>query len=239
MPDAAAASARPRRRAPARPPLRNVPASRSRSSASRAVAARGSPASAAARLAALAAKNAAHSASAGSTCGSSSQTDLGRLRRAPASRLAPGRHDRGGGAQRGQVRADVAGPRIALGVRLGQPVPRGAQQAQRRRRHPVGQTALRCGWALPPPSAVLIMVITPSGDAPKSVVSRLGSAARSGVTRRPGEALPHAPPGRHRPPGVAAAGANPRYSNTVSFEHRFAQKSSRPFAYEFEATPGV
>src|ERR1700678_3066069 len=49
---------------------------------------------------------------------------------------------------------------------------------------------------------------------------------RWGVSRRPGEALPHAPPGRHRPPGVAAAGANPRYSNTVSFEYRLALMSS-------------
>jgi len=62
---------------------RKVPASLSRSSASRAVAARGRPASAAARLAALAAKNAAHSASAGSTCGSSSHTLRGRRRRVP------------------------------------------------------------------------------------------------------------------------------------------------------------
>ena len=55
---------------------------------------------------------------------------------------------------------------------------------------------------------------------------------------RPGEALPHAPPSRHRPPGVAATGANPRHSNTCSFEHRFVPKSS-PFADEFEVTPGV
>src|SRR3984957_3533740 len=56
---------------------RNVSASRSRSSASRADAARGRPASAAARLPAPAAKKAAHSVSARSTCGSSSQTLCG------------------------------------------------------------------------------------------------------------------------------------------------------------------
>src|SRR5207244_10260241 len=59
----------------------SVSASRSRSSASWAEAAAGRPASAAARLLAPAAKNAAHSASAGSTRGSSTQTLCGRLRR--------------------------------------------------------------------------------------------------------------------------------------------------------------
>jgi hypothetical protein len=69
---------------------RKVSASRSKSSASRTETARGSPASAAARLAAPAAKNAAHSCSAGSTRGSSSQTLCGLLRRvvAPGSALA-------------------------------------------------------------------------------------------------------------------------------------------------------
>src|SRR5215831_9360717 len=69
---------------------RNVSASRSSSSASRGETARGSPASAAARLAAPAAKNAAHSDSAGSTFGSSSQTLSGFLRRVvvPGSALA-------------------------------------------------------------------------------------------------------------------------------------------------------
>ncbi len=61
---------------------RNVSASRSSSSASRGETAHGNPASAAARLLAPAAKNAAHSDSAGSTRGSSSQTLWGRFRRA-------------------------------------------------------------------------------------------------------------------------------------------------------------
>jgi len=63
---------------------KNVSASLISSSASRADAARGSPASAAALLAALAAKNAAHSDKPGSACGSSSHTLRGRCRLLPA-----------------------------------------------------------------------------------------------------------------------------------------------------------
>ena len=62
---------------------KKVSASRSRSSASLALTDRDSPASAAARFPAPAAKNAAHSQSAGSTRGSSSQTLRGALRRRP------------------------------------------------------------------------------------------------------------------------------------------------------------
>jgi len=78
------------------------------------------------------------------------------------------------------------------------------------------------------PAAVsaLIMVITPSGDAPKSAVSPDGRHALltdTGIAmiRRPGEELPHAPPGRHRSPGVAATGAIP------SFEHTFIRTQVR------------
>lgn len=86
---------------------KKVSASRSRSSASRRVTAHGNPASAAARLPAPAAKNAAHSDSAGSTRGSSSQTLCGRFRRPEVAGLGPGRDHRGGGPERRQVSGHV------------------------------------------------------------------------------------------------------------------------------------
>ena len=99
--------------------------------------------------------------------------------------------------RRGKRRADVAGTWIGSPhpPRPAPDVPCAAGCSA------VGGTRLN-GTELPAAVSVPIMVITPSGDAPAFV-----ACLAQRVDRRPGEALPRAPPGRHRPPGVVATGA--------------------------------